>query len=154
MLVYVVDRHGPAVDVVAQVALGTVAAPMNIGVAVLALFPGIGEDRVEVALLARNLRMQATQGKCRLAVIKLGPCTQRQPSLAGMAVLTRNLQRPMRISVGRRHAGVFLACGRAQQEQEAQEPVYIPGFESPRQNYLFGSFWLGDLRRLFERSRK
>ena len=85
--------------------------------------------------------MKAAQRKRRLAVIKFGLRTQRQPSFADMAVLTRNLQRPMRISVGRRHAGVFLTGSRAQQQEQGQEPVYIPGFESP-QNFLFGSFGL------------
>jgi hypothetical protein len=131
VLVDVMHRHCPAIDVMAQVALGTVAAPVNIGVAVLALLAGVGEDRIDVALLARNFCVQSAQRERRLAVIKFRLRTQRQPSVAGMAVLTRNLQRPMGISVGGRHAGLFLASGRVHQQQEAQEPVYIPGFESP-----------------------
>jgi len=55
VFVDVVHRHLPAVDVVAQVTLGAVAAPVDIGVAVLTLLTGVGEDRVDVALLARNL---------------------------------------------------------------------------------------------------
>ena len=55
VFVDVVHRHFPAIDVMAQVTLGTVAAPVDIGVAVLTLLASVGEDRVDVALLARNL---------------------------------------------------------------------------------------------------
>ena len=131
VLVDVVHRHCPAVDVVTQVALGTIFASMNVGVAVLALLARVGEDRVDVAFLAGDLGVQASQRKRRVAVIKFGLRTQWQPSFAGMAVLTRDLQGPMRVPVGRRHAGVFLASSHTQQQEEGQEPVYIPGFESP-----------------------
>ena len=115
MLVDVVHRHCPAVRVVTQVALGTVTAPMDVSVAILALLASIRENRIDVALLTRNLCVQTPQRKCRLAMIKFGLRTQRQPSFAGMAVFTRYLQRPMGISVGGRDAGVFLASSRAQQ---------------------------------------
>jgi hypothetical protein len=148
MLVDVVDRHSPAVGVVTQVALGTVFASMNVGVAILALLAGIRENRIDVALLTGNFGMEATQRKCCFAMIKLRPRTQRKPAFAGMAVLTRNLQRPMRISVRRRDAGIFLANGGAQEQEQEQEPDYTPGFKSPGQNFLFGSFGLSDLREL------
>jgi len=131
VFVDVMHRHCPAVDVVAQVALGTILASMNVGVAVLALRTSIGEYGVDVTLLARNLSVQASQRKRRFAMIKLRMPTQRQPSFAGMAVRTRNLQRPMRISVGRRNAGSFLANGRTQEQEEAHEPAYRTGFEFP-----------------------
>jgi hypothetical protein len=123
VLIDVVHRHGPAVRVVTQVALSTILASVNVGVAVLALLAGISEDRVNVALLARDLRMKTTQGKCRLAVIKFRLRAQGQPTFTGMAVLTRNFQRPMRISVRGSDAGVFLAGSRTQQQEEGQEPV-------------------------------
>lgn len=72
MLVDVMHRHCPAVDVVTQVALGTVAAPVDIGVAVLALLACVREDGVNVAFLARNFCVQSAQRKRRLAVIKFG----------------------------------------------------------------------------------
>ena len=96
---------------------------MNIGMKDLELLTSIGKDRIDMALLARNLRMQAAQRKCRLAMIKLRLRAQRQPTFAGMAALTRNLQGPVRISVRLCDAGVFLASRRAQQQEEAQEPV-------------------------------
>jgi hypothetical protein len=130
VFVDVVHRHCPAVDVVAQIALGTILASMNVGVAVLALLTSIGEYGVDVTLFARNLGVQASQRKPGFAVIKLRTRTQRQPSFAGMAVLTRDLQGPMRISVGGRDAGSFLANGHTQ-EHEQQEPAYITGFEFP-----------------------
>lgn len=55
MLVDVVHRHHPAVDVVTQIALRTIFASMNVGMAVLALLAGVCEDRVDVAFLAGNL---------------------------------------------------------------------------------------------------
>lgn len=54
VFVDVVHRHGPAVDVVTQVALGAILASMNVGVAVLALLACVGEDWVDMAFLARN----------------------------------------------------------------------------------------------------
>ena len=142
VLVDVVHRHSPAVHVVTQVALGTVSASMNVGMAVLTLLAGVGENRVDVTLLTGNFRMEATQRKSCFAMIKLRPRSQREPAFAGMAVLTGDLQRPMRISVCGRDAGFFLASGRAQKQEQGQEPDYIPGIESSRQNTLFGSFGL------------
>ena len=55
VFVDVMHRHCPAIDVMAQVALGAILASMNVGVAVLTLLAGVREDRVDVALLARNL---------------------------------------------------------------------------------------------------
>ena len=81
-------------------------------------------------------------------MIKVRPRSQRQPALAGMAVLASNLQRPVRISVRRRDAGMFLASGRAHEQEQGQEPDYIPGIDSPGQNTLFGSYWLSDLRKV------
>ena len=130
MLVDVVHRHRPAVHVVTQVALGTIFASMNVRVAVLALLAGICENRIDVALLTWDLRMQTTQRKSRLAVIKFRLRTQRQPTFAGMAVLTCNFQRPVRVSVRRCNAGIFFASGYGQEQEQGQEPYYIPGIES------------------------
>ena len=55
VFVDVVHRHFPAIDVMAQVALRAVAAPVDIGMAVLALLACVCEDGIDVALLARNL---------------------------------------------------------------------------------------------------
>ena len=104
---------------------------MNVGVAVLALLTSIREYGVDVALLARNFCVQASQRKRRLAVVKFRMRAQRQPAFAGMAVLTRNLQGPMRISVGGRDASRFFASSRTQEQKQAQEPAYISGFEFP-----------------------
>ena len=113
---------------------------MNVGMTVLALLTCIGKNGIDMAFLTRNRCVQATQGKPRLGVIKFRLGAQWQPSFAGMAVLTRNLQRTMRISVRRCDAGIFLASSRAQEHEHEQEPDYIPGIEFSRQDYLFGSF--------------
>ena len=55
VFVDIVHRHFPAIDVMAQVALRAVAAPVDIGMAVLALLACVCEDGIDVALLARNL---------------------------------------------------------------------------------------------------
>jgi hypothetical protein len=136
MLVDVMHRHCPSVEVVTQVALGTIFASMNVGVAVLALLAGICENRIDVALLTRNFRVETTQRKCRFTMVKFWLGTQWQPSLAGMAVLTRNLQRPMGISVGWRNTGIFFASGHTQEQEQGQESDYIPGIESLGQNTL------------------
>lgn len=113
---------------------------MNVGMTVLALLTCIGENGIDMAFLTRNRCVKATQGKPRLGVIKFRLGTQWQPSVAGMAVLTRNLQGPMRISVRRCDAGIFLASSRAKEREHQHEPDYIPGIEFSGQNYLFESF--------------
>lgn len=136
MLVDVVHRNCPAVDVVAQIALRAVLSSVNVGVTILALLTRVRENRINVTLLACNLGMHASQRKRSLAVIELRLRTQGKPSLAGMAVFTRDLDRSVGIFAGR--DGARCSChGQSPQENEhrQQEPVSMLLLESPEQNH-------------------
>jgi len=101
VLVDVVHRNGPAIGGVAQIALRAVFTPVDVSMTVLTLLTGVRENWVNMTLLACNLRMHASQRKRRLAVIELRLRTQWKPSLACVAVFTRDLDRSVRIFIGR-----------------------------------------------------
>jgi hypothetical protein len=84
----------------ASIALSSVLPPMQVGMAVLAIAADVREHWVEVALLARNTRVQPSQWIPGLAVIKLGPATYRLPGSGCVTFLTRNLHRSMWTCVG------------------------------------------------------
>ncbi len=69
---------------------------VNIGMAVSALLSHVGEYRLGMALRAGHTLVHATKRKSRLIVIKLGHAADGLPSTEGMAILTRNIKRPVR----------------------------------------------------------
>jgi hypothetical protein len=89
MLIDVVDRNLPAIDAVAEIALGAVFSTMQVCVTILALPADIGEHGIDMTFLAEHLGMHAAQGICRLVVIELRiladghPCCWRMAILAG-----------------------------------------------------------------------
>jgi hypothetical protein len=93
MFVDVVNRDLPPGIAMAQIALRSVFAPVDIGVAVLALPPHVREHQVGVTVLATDLYVQTAQRESRLAVIKLRNRADRRPPLRGVAVLARDAQR-------------------------------------------------------------
>ena len=96
MLVNVVNRDLPPCIAVAKITLCPVFAPVNIGVTILALLAGVGEDQVVVAVAAAYLGVQAAQCESRLAMIELRNGPDRRPPFGGMAILARNIQLSMR----------------------------------------------------------
>lgn len=144
MLIDVVHRNRPPSDLMTQVALRTVLPPMNVRMAILALLACVREYRIHMTFLARNFRVHATQRKRCLAMIKLQVIAQWQPSLAGVAVLTSHLYRPMRIFVGRNDGGCSSSGVRhARRDQHRhQEPVSILVLDSPGQNHSLRVIWL------------
>lgn len=96
VLVNVVDRHLPAGIAVAKITLSPVFAAMNVGVTILALFAGVGEDQILVAVAAAYLGVQAAQCESCLAMVELRNRPDRDPPLGGVAVLAGNVQFPVR----------------------------------------------------------
>ena len=68
----ILDRHLPALDRVAALAVGSELAPMNVRVTIRALGAYLLEHHVRVALRACNLGMHSAQRVARLVVIELG----------------------------------------------------------------------------------
>lgn len=79
VFIHVMHRNLPTVHPVAHVALRTVPAAMNVGMAILAIRTYVGEHRVDVAFLAGHIGVQTSQGEARLVVIKLRLAAYRPP---------------------------------------------------------------------------
>jgi hypothetical protein len=80
-----------------QVALRSVLAAVNIGMAVLALLAYIHEHWIGMAFLTLHLGMQAAQREAGLSVLKLRDGPKGSPALRGVAVFTPYVQASMRI---------------------------------------------------------
>jgi len=100
MLIDVVNRNLPAIDAMAQIALGTVFSTVQVCVTILALPADIGEHGIEMAFLAEHLGVHAAQGICRLVVIELGILADGHPGGRRMAILARNVEWSVRTSAG------------------------------------------------------
>lgn len=102
MFVDVVNGHLPAGVVVAGVALRGVPAPMDVGVAVLALVVCHGEDQVGMAIGTTDFGVQSAQGETGFAMVEFRNGANGFPTLRGVAVLARDIQFSVRT------AGFFL----------------------------------------------
>jgi hypothetical protein len=120
MLIDVVNRNLPAIDAMAEIALGAVFSAMQVGVTILALPADIGEHGIDMAFLAEHLGMHAAQGICRLVVIELRILTDGHPCRWRMAILARRFQRAVRVR--RRHRrGHNPTVGRAERHLPDQQ---------------------------------
>jgi hypothetical protein len=105
VLIDVVDRNLPAGIAMADVALRAVFAPVNVGMAILALLAYIREYKISVTVCAPHFDVHAAQGEARLFVFKLRDGANRFPALGRVAILAGNLQssmRTVRLSIRRR----------------------------------------------------
>jgi len=93
-------------------------AAMNIGVAVGAILAGVGEHRLNVALRARHILVQAAQRITRLVVIEFGDGADRLPSLCRVTVLAGNVQIAVRAMSAR--SGALRRSARKRAEQKEQ----------------------------------
>ena len=82
-----VNRNLPAVHPVAKVALDSVLAAMQVGVAVLAIAADVGEHPVDVAFLTAHVGVQAAQRKAGFGVVELRFAANWPPRRCGMALL-------------------------------------------------------------------
>lgn len=77
------------------VALGTIRAhfpPVNVGVAVLAIFANVSEDGFEVALGALHLFVHAAERVFSFAVIEFRDLANGAPARGSVAIFARNIQ--------------------------------------------------------------
>jgi hypothetical protein len=92
MLIDVVNGNLPAVGVVAEFTLRAILAAMQIGVAVLALYRGVAEIKILVAIDTLHFRVPAMQGKLSFRMVEFEFGAQRLPTLSGVTLLARDLE--------------------------------------------------------------
>ena len=103
VLINVVNGDLPSRVAMAHIALRAVLAPVDIGVAILALLAYVGEYQVGMTVRACSFAMHAAQRKACLLVIKFWNRPDRLPTFGVVTVLTADLQasvRTMRGSIG------------------------------------------------------
>jgi len=90
--------HGnlPSLHRVAVRAVGAHLSLVDVGVAVLAILPHVGEDRLHMALRALHFFVHASQGIFCFVVIELGNRLDGPPGCRGVAVLARDRKRTVR----------------------------------------------------------
>jgi len=93
-------RDVPALHRVTLFAVRTHLPAVYVRVAVRAILPYVGEDRLYVALDARHLFVHATERVVRLVMIKLRHRADRTPPRRRVAILAGNRQRPVRTPRG------------------------------------------------------
>ena len=92
MLIDAVNGNLPAVGVVAEFTLRAILAAMQIGVAVLALYRGVAEIKILVAIDTLHFRVPAMQGKLSFRMVEFEFGAQRLPALSGVTLLARDLE--------------------------------------------------------------
>ena len=117
VLVDVMDRHLPAACVVAQLALRTVLAPMQIRMAVLTSIWGIREFQIRMAVAACHHRVASPKGKPGLCMVEFDLVRDYLPVRRGVAGDARQIQRAMR-TLSRRKGPRGLAMQDTPTEQE------------------------------------
>jgi len=120
VLVDVVDRNLPAIGVVAQFALRTVLAPMQIRVAVLAFVRRVCEFEIGMAVATAHSRVAAAKGKPRPRMVKLDLLLDHLPIRGGVAGVARHIQLAVRI-LSRRKRPRRLPMQRAPPQETQQQ---------------------------------
>ena len=83
-------------------AVGSHLPAMNVSVAIRAIGSGVREDWLGMTLRARHSLVQATEGISCLVVVELRHCTDGLPARRCVAVLTGNIEVPVRAARNRR----------------------------------------------------
>jgi len=92
VLLHIFNRDRPSADGVALLAIRAQLTLVNIGVAVLAALPDVGENHLHVTLDASDTGVHTAQRIARLVVVELRNCADRLPAIRGVTVLARNDQ--------------------------------------------------------------
>lgn len=94
MILHLLDGDVPPLNGVTLRAIGPHFPLVNIihTMAILAILPHIGEDRLDVALHALHLFMHAAKRIARLIVIEFWHCADRTPAGGSVTVLARYRQ--------------------------------------------------------------
>lgn len=91
---------------------------MNIGVAILASLPHVGEDRLDVALSAVHRHVHAAQRIPCLIVIEFRNCANRTPRTRCVTVLTGNSE--IAVRTVRDSGGLRLRNSRSERKRKQQ----------------------------------
>ena len=86
-------RNLPAKNRVTLSAVCTVLAPVNVRMAIRAVFAYVGKDWLAVTFDAFHIFVQSPQGISGLVVIEFGNHADRPPSGRGVAIFTRDSER-------------------------------------------------------------
>lgn len=100
VILQLLNRNVPALY---RVALGTVGAHLalvHVTVTIRAVFPDIGENRLDMALRALHFFVHPAQRILGLVVVKLRVRADGAPPGGGVTVLARDRQRAVRTSSG------------------------------------------------------
>jgi len=96
VLFHLLHGNVPSLHRVAIRAVGAHFILMDVGVAVLAVFPHVGEDGFHMTLYALHFFVHAAQRILCFVVIKFGNCLDGPPGRRGMAVFARDRERTVR----------------------------------------------------------
>jgi len=96
VILYLLNGDVPALHGVALRAIRSHLPLVNVGVAILAVLPDVGENRLDVALRALHLFVHAAKGILGLAVVEFRDSADGLPAGGGVAVFTRNCKGPVR----------------------------------------------------------
>jgi hypothetical protein len=92
-----IERRLPTFHCVAALAVGAELAAVNVGVAISAMGTYILEDQAGMALRAAHLFVHSTQRITSVVMIEFGIRSNGFPTRIGMALLTGNRDRTMRV---------------------------------------------------------
>jgi hypothetical protein len=118
VLIYLLHRNVPSLDGMALLAIRAHLAPVNVGVAIRALFADVRKDRFGVALNAAHAFVHATQRILGCVVIEFRNCADRFPSAERVTVLTRNAEAPVRATRGCGRLGLSTCQGRGRENRQ------------------------------------
>jgi len=117
MLLHLAHVNPPSANGMALLTVGSELAPVNVGVAVLAVLSNAGKYRLDVTLGARDGFMHAAQRIFRLVVIEFWNGADRLPRVCRVAVLARYVQISVRtVRVCRLRASYTRSRGKRQKQ--------------------------------------
>ncbi len=93
---YLLNCNIPSLDGMAFGAVRAHLPLVNVGVAILAILTGVGEDRLRVALGALHFFVHPAERITGFIMVELGDSADGTPACGGMAVLARNSQEAVR----------------------------------------------------------
>ena len=96
MFLHLLHGNLPSLHRVAVRAVGAHLSLVDVGVAVLAILPHVGEDRLHMALRALHFFVHAAQRIPCFVVIKFRDGADGAPASRGVAVLARDRKRTVR----------------------------------------------------------
>ena len=127
VLLDLLDRNLPSAHRVTSLAIRPQLPLVNIGMAILAALPNVGENRFDVALGAGDRLVHPAQRIARPVVIEFWNGSNRLPPACGMTILAGNDEVPVRTTSSA--GGLRLRCTRVRgkrKQRHCNEVAYGP----------------------------